>query len=96
MPLLLLFQPSNAQRSHLCSYEHNCRRYNSKTCIVTASTLGIGLAIATRLAEEGGNVVVSSRKQDQVDAVVKTLKDRSQGRWLCVPRRQTRRPQKID
>jgi dehydrogenase/reductase SDR family protein 4 len=43
-------------------------------CIVTASTLGIGLAIATRLAEEGGSIVISSRKQAQVDIVVSELK----------------------
>jgi len=55
---------------------HNCRRYEGKVCIVTASTKGIGLAIATRFAEEGGKVVVSSRKKDAVDQVVADLKTR--------------------
>lgn len=57
----------------VCPIPHNCRRYEGKVCLTTASTLGIGLAIATRMAEEGGKVVVSSRKQEQVDAVVKDL-----------------------
>lgn len=55
---------------------HNCKRYEGKVCLCTASTLGIGLACATRFAEEGGKVIVSSRKQEQVDAVVKDLTGR--------------------
>jgi NAD(P)-dependent dehydrogenase (short-subunit alcohol dehydrogenase family) len=33
-----------------------------KVAIVTGSTKGIGLAIATRMAEHGATVVISSRK----------------------------------
>lgn len=51
------------------------RRLDGKVCIVTASTEGIGLAIAKRLGAEGGKVVVSSRKQANVDEAVKLLKD---------------------
>lgn len=51
------------------------KRLNGKVCVVTASTEGIGLAIAKRLGSEGGKVVVSSRKQKNVDEAVKQLKD---------------------
>ncbi|KAI4470395.1 dehydrogenase/reductase (sdr family) member 4 [Holotrichia oblita] len=51
-----------------------CQRLIGRTAIVTASTDGIGLGIAQRLAEEGANVVISSRKQKNVDAAVHNLK----------------------
>ena len=39
------------------------------TAVITGSTKGIGKAIAQRMAEQGANVVVSSRKEDQCVAV---------------------------
>ncbi|OWF48175.1 Dehydrogenase/reductase SDR family member 4 [Mizuhopecten yessoensis] len=45
-----------------------------KIAVVTASTDGIGYAIAERLAQDGAKVVISSRKQTNVDAAVKKLK----------------------
>jgi len=51
-----------------------CRRLSSQVAIVTASTAGIGLGIARRLAEEGASVVISSRRQSNVDETVKTLR----------------------
>ena len=39
------------------------------TAVITGSTKGIGKAIAQRMAEQGANVVVSSRKEDQCAAV---------------------------
>jgi dehydrogenase/reductase SDR family member 4 len=50
------------------------RRLEGKICVVTASTDGIGLAIAKRLGNEGAKIVVSSRKQTNVDEAVNTLK----------------------
>ncbi|XP_032228357.2 dehydrogenase/reductase SDR family member 4 [Nematostella vectensis] len=42
------------------------RSLDGKVAIVTASTDGIGLAIAQQLGKDGAKVVVSSRKQDNV------------------------------
>uniref|UniRef100_A0A1A9ZMI0 Dehydrogenase/reductase SDR family member 4 n=1 Tax=Glossina pallidipes TaxID=7398 RepID=A0A1A9ZMI0_GLOPL len=50
------------------------KRLEGKVAIVTASTDGIGFAIAKRLAQEGANVVISSRKQNNVDRAVEELR----------------------
>ena len=50
------------------------QKLKGKVAIVTASTEGIGFAIAKRLCEDGAKVVVSSRKQKNVDKAVATLK----------------------
>ncbi|XP_037690532.1 dehydrogenase/reductase SDR family member 4-like [Choloepus didactylus] len=47
----------------------------NKVALVTASTDGIGLAIARRLAQDGAHVVVSSRKQQNVDRAVAALQE---------------------
>lgn len=49
-------------------------RLKGKVCVITASTSGIGLAIAKRLGAEGAKVVTSSRKQENVDKAVEILK----------------------
>jgi NAD(P)-dependent dehydrogenase (short-subunit alcohol dehydrogenase family) len=43
-----------------------------KTALVTGSTAGIGLAIATALAKEGASVIVNGRTQQRVDQAVRT------------------------
>jgi NAD(P)-dependent dehydrogenase (short-subunit alcohol dehydrogenase family) len=43
-----------------------------KTALVTGSTAGIGLAIATTLAKEGATVIVNRRTQERVDKAVRT------------------------
>ncbi|GMR48302.1 hypothetical protein PMAYCL1PPCAC_18497, partial [Pristionchus mayeri] len=45
-----------------------------RVAIVTASTKGIGFAIAKRLGLDGASVVVSSRKSKNVDEAVKALR----------------------
>eukprot|EP00039_Didymoeca_costata_P021930 m.3266 g.3266 ORF g.3266 m.3266 type:complete len:263 (+) comp2722_c0_seq1:83-871(+) len=57
------------------STSHHCKRMQGKVAIVTASTLGIGKAIAIRLAQEGAKVVLSSRKENNVSATEKELRD---------------------
>lgn len=54
--------------------EHRCRRLEGKVAVVTASTDGIGLAIAERLGQEGAHVIISSRKQVNVDSALQRLK----------------------
>ncbi len=44
-----------------------------KSAVVSGSTAGIGLAIATALAAEGATVVVNGRTQARVDAALKAI-----------------------
>lgn len=50
------------------------RRLEGKICVITASSDGIGFAIAKRIGLEGAKVVISSRKQQNVDEALKKLK----------------------
>ncbi|XP_019570004.2 dehydrogenase/reductase SDR family member 2, mitochondrial isoform X1 [Rhinolophus sinicus] len=52
----------------------------NKVAVIAGSTNGIGFAIARRLAQDGAHVVVSSRKQQNVDRAVAAL----QGEELSV------------
>jgi NAD(P)-dependent dehydrogenase (short-subunit alcohol dehydrogenase family) len=47
---------------------------NGKLALVSGSTAGIGLAIATALAQEGARVIVNGRLQPSVDPVVAALR----------------------
>ena len=46
----------------------------NKVAIITGASRGIGLAIANRYAEAGAKVVISSRKQDSLDAIAAQMK----------------------
>ena len=46
-----------------------------KTAIITGATKGIGRAIASRMAEHGANVVVSSRKADMCEEVAQDINE---------------------
>jgi NAD(P)-dependent dehydrogenase (short-subunit alcohol dehydrogenase family) len=50
-----------------------------KLALVTGSTAGIGLAIATTLAQEGARVIVNGRAQASVDEVVGQLRSATGG-----------------
>ncbi|PIK38287.1 Dehydrogenase/reductase SDR family member 4 [Apostichopus japonicus] len=48
-------------------------RFLGRVALLTGATQGIGLATARRLAQEGCKVVLSSRKQENVDEAIETL-----------------------
>jgi NAD(P)-dependent dehydrogenase (short-subunit alcohol dehydrogenase family) len=50
-----------------------------KLAVVSGSTAGIGLAIATALAAEGAKVVANGRTQARVDAALKSIQQRVAG-----------------
>lgn len=47
---------------------------SNKTAIVTGSTGGVGLAVATGLANAGAQVVVVGRDQGRVDAAIDQIR----------------------
>ncbi len=49
-------------------------RFKGKVAVITGASKGIGRACAEQIAAEGGRVVVSSRKQEAVDAVAEEIR----------------------
>ena len=60
-------------------------KLHGKLALVSGSTAGIGLAIATTLAHEGARVIVNGRSQSSVEDVVAAaaLGDRQRRAGLC-------------
>nr|AAH56583.1 Zgc:65987 [Danio rerio] len=56
---------------------HISQNLSGKVAIVTASTDGIGLAAAEALGQRGAHVVVSSRRQTNVDKAVSLLRSKN-------------------
>jgi 3-oxoacyl-[acyl-carrier protein] reductase len=56
------------------AYTRRMSRIAGKSAIVTGSTRGIGLAIATALAERGASVLISARNKQDVERVVASLR----------------------
>ncbi|NLP84141.1 SDR family oxidoreductase [Microbacterium sp. CFH 90308] len=48
-------------------------RFDGTVSLVTGASRGIGFAIARRLVDEGGSVVITGRKQDALDSAVAEL-----------------------
>lgn len=55
------------------------KRFNDKVVVVTGGTSGIGLATARAFAAEGASVFVTGRRQDALDAAVKSIGGRVTG-----------------
>lgn len=68
------FKVFSAITRNCCTSSATMKRLTNKVAVVTASTDGIGFAIARRLAQEGAKVVVSSRKEANVQKAVDQLK----------------------
>jgi hypothetical protein len=54
-------------------------KFENKVIVVTGGTSGIGLATAKRFAAEGASVFVTGRRQQELDAAVKTIGGRVSG-----------------
>lgn len=52
------------------------RALEGKVALITGASRGIGLAIAERFVDEGAEVIIVSRKQDQLDEVAEQLRQR--------------------
>ncbi|KAF5270002.1 hypothetical protein FQR65_LT05801 [Abscondita terminalis] len=52
---------------------HYCNRLEGKVAVINGATQGIGFSVAKRLAEEGAKVIISSRKQTNVNEAVEKL-----------------------
>lgn len=59
----------------LATSSRNAGKLDGKVAVVTASTEGIGFAIAKKLGQDGAKVVISSRKQKNVDKALEQLKN---------------------
>ncbi|XP_013365878.1 PREDICTED: dehydrogenase/reductase SDR family member 2, mitochondrial-like [Chinchilla lanigera] len=70
---LLPMAPPFLMRS-ISTRTNNRPKLANKVAVITGSTSGIGLAISQRLAQDGAHVVISSRKQQNVDRAVAMLK----------------------
>ena len=57
---------------------------NGKTCIVTGSASGIGLAIAKRYIADGANIVIADLKADQAEATANDLNKLGFGKAISV------------
>ena len=49
------------------------RKLEGKVAVVTGGSAGIGLAAATRFAEEGAFVFITGRRQPELDAALKEI-----------------------
>ena len=67
--LILRKDPGNVEAMAKATH-----RMEGKVAVCVASSIGIGYAIARRLAQEGATVVISARKQGPIDKSVEALK----------------------
>jgi len=62
----------------------HCRRYEGRVAVVTGAAQGLGLVIARRLAEEGGDVVVCDIQEERLQRAAQDLQAGSNQRILSV------------
>ena len=54
-----------------------------KVALLTGASKGMGLAMATALAEHGATVVISARKQEALDSAAASINARGKGHRAC-------------
>ncbi len=59
------------------------KRFENKVCFVTASTQGIGFGIAERMAQEGGIVIICSRREKNIKEALDKLKGLKVEGYAC-------------
>ena len=59
------------------------KRLEGKVCLVIGSTSGIGEGIAIKMAEEGCKVVVTGRREDRGEAIVKKITEAGNTATFC-------------
>ncbi|MHA7268462.1 SDR family oxidoreductase [Arthrobacter sp. HLT1-20] len=52
---------------------HLAQRFLGKAAVITGASRGIGLAVAQRLAAEGASVLITARRQEQLDEALAAL-----------------------
>jgi len=57
--------------------KNNCNRFTNKICLVTGSSMGIGLATAIRFGEEGATVSICSRDKTNLEKADLQLKSKN-------------------
>ncbi|MGB1752764.1 MAG: SDR family NAD(P)-dependent oxidoreductase, partial [Paracoccaceae bacterium] len=57
---------------------------SGKTAVLTGASKGMGLAMATALAEHGARVVISARNQDQLETATQTINSLC-GKDMAIP-----------
>lgn len=55
--------------------------WRGKVAVITGGTTGIGLALAKALADEGMNLVISSRNPSNLQATVEALSNCGGGKY---------------
>jgi 3-oxoacyl-[acyl-carrier protein] reductase len=65
--------PGTPTQSALVSADGSAQRFAGKTALVTGASRGIGLAVAARIVQEGGRVVITARKTEGLQDAVTSL-----------------------
>jgi NAD(P)-dependent dehydrogenase (short-subunit alcohol dehydrogenase family) len=61
------------------------QRFDGKVAIVCGASRGMGLSVATLLAERGATVVISSRKAAALEDAARCINEASPGRAVAIP-----------
>src|SRR6188474_640662 len=77
--------PLGIARSRSGSWEHRMEiSLLGRSAIVTGGSKGIGLAVATRFAQSGGDVAIVARVKEALDEALGAIKKTAKGRVIGV------------